>query len=171
MATESLFNESYEDLLKRVRINTARDAQTIELINMTISEVRVGFYKKIGTARVNYIKTLNITDNPSSDEEILRKGAANIEVLWVMYLLMERLPSQTVAGSSASIKQSWNEEPVTRDANADLIAALKIQVQDGIEGLVEASISRVRGSSVGPYEDYIIGDTFRGCSETGSGWL
>tara|TARA_R110002074_G_scaffold395300_1_gene583560 strand:+ start:2961 stop:3476 length:516 start_codon:yes stop_codon:yes gene_type:complete len=171
MATEALFNESYEELLKKARINTAQDEQTQELINMSVSEVRVGFFKALGSDRVITISSLDLVDNPSSDEEILRKDAANIEVLWLTYLLMQRLPHMSMAASS-TVNQTWNQEPLTRDSNKDQIEALQEQVNQGLADLVESpddyASTLIRASSVGPDEDELIGETFPGC--IGGGW-
>lgn len=175
MAAETLFNEDYETLLKRVRIESAKDEQTQELVAMSVSEARIGFYKALTSARVNAILAMDLVDNPSTDDEILRKHAANIEVLWVTFLLMERLPNLFMS-SGHLVNQVFNEEPLTRDADPaqKAIESLKQQVDDGLADLVEVpedyQSKSFQAFSVGPDEDVLIADTFPACSDTGNGW-
>jgi len=63
MAVEALFNASYDDLLKRARIESANDEQTVALVNMSVSEVRIGFYKTLGATRVSEIIGYALVDN------------------------------------------------------------------------------------------------------------
>ena len=78
MAVESLFNASRTALLQRARISTADDVQTLALVDQSINEVRIGFYRRLGSPRVNQIVGYSLTDNPTSDEELIRSQAAQI---------------------------------------------------------------------------------------------
>lgn len=168
MAIDTLFNRSYEELLKRARIETATEEQTVMLVNMSVSEVRIGFYDALGTARVNEIKAFDLVDNPSTDEELLRAKASNIEALWLTYLLIPRLPNNFMAAGNL-VNQQWNEEPLTRDSdnNKAYLDILKKQIDEGLADLVEDpedyDTSAFRAASTGSEEEpYIIGDNFPG---------
>ena len=165
MAVEALFNATYEDLLKRARIETAEEEQTVALVNMSVSEVRIGFYKTLGSDRVAEIQGYALVENPSTDEEILRADAANIEALWLTYLLLPRLPNLFMAGGSL-VNQNWNEEPLTRDSEnlQEFLDRLKEQIDSGLSDLVEDpddyQSQTVRASSIGADEPYLLKDNY-----------
>jgi len=165
MAVEALFNASYDDLLKRARIESANDEQTVALVNMSVSEVRIGFYKTLGATRVSEIIGYALVDNPSTEEQILRADAANIEALWLTYLLLPRLPTTFMAGGH-TVNQEWNEEPLTRDAESsqEYLDKLKEQIDSGLSDLVEDpddyQSQNVRASSIGAEEPYLLKDNY-----------
>jgi hypothetical protein len=161
MAIETLFNESYEALLKRARIESATEEQTVSLVNMSVSEVRIGFYKTLGTERVDEIVAIPWTENPSTEDDILRVSAANIEALWLTYLLLPRLPNNFMSSAHLT-SQQWNEDPLSRDSDGmqNYLDALKQQIDSGLADLVEDpddyESKTVRASSVGPEEPYLL---------------
>jgi len=165
MAVEALFNESYIELLERVRIETATEDQTVALVNMSVSEVRIGFYKTLGSDRVAEIISYPLVENPSTDEEILRADAANIEALWLTYLLIPRLPQLFMAGGHM-VNQLFNEEPLTRDAEVsqEFLDRLKEQIDSGLSDLVEDpddyQSQTIRASSIGADEPYLLKDQY-----------
>jgi hypothetical protein len=137
MAVETLYNASRDVLLERVRMKTADDSQTIALIDQTITEVRIGFYRTLTTARATLIAGYTLVDNPMTEEEVLRSGAANTEALWVTWLLAQRLP-HLFLDNKASTGDMWNEEQLTRDTqDKKFLANLKTQIDIGLGDLME----------------------------------
>lgn len=165
MAIEALFNSSYDKLLSRTRIASANDAQTVDLVDMAVSEVRVNFYKALGSTRVNQIVSYALAENPRTDEELLRADAANIEALWLTLLLVPRLPTMFMASEHLT-NQVFNEEPLTRESRAikDFIAVLQAQIDDGLAGLVvvpeDYESKEVRASSIGAETPYKLKDHY-----------
>src|SRR6056297_3604562 len=146
MAVEPLYNEDLDTLLKRARIATADDDQTLALVHQTVTEVRLGFYSKLGKTRATDIAGYSLVDNPTSDEEILRAGAANTEALWLTWLLAQRLP-HLFMDNSASTGDMWNEEQLTRDTKVqkEYLGNLKAQIDVGL-GMLEDPENETTGA-------------------------
>lgn len=138
MAVEPLFNADLDSLLKRVRIETADDEQTLALVYQAISEVRIGFYRSITSARALTVAGYPLVENPTTDEEILRVTGANTEANWVTWLLAQRLP-YLFMDNRASVQDSWNEEQLTRDSAglSEFLDALKGEIDKGLGDLEE----------------------------------
>ena len=163
MATESLFNESIDELLKRARINTADDDQTVALIEMSVSDVRIGFRKYLGADRIAAIVAMDLVKNPVTDNEYIRAQAANIEVLWLTWFLIPRLP-QYFMDNGNSVNNAFNLEPLTRESDSSTMQKrldlLWAQIESGLSDLVvneeDFTSSTFRASSIGPEEDYLF---------------
>ncbi len=173
MAVDPLYNASKESLLNRVRMATADDTQTLALIDQTITEVRLGFYRKLTKERATLIAGYSLVDNPTSDQEILKAGAAYTEALWVTLLLAQRLP-HLFMDNSASVGDAWNDEQLTRDTmKKEYLDALKASVDEGI-AMLEAppneNSGAVKSSSIKndkPCMPYAEG-TFKGLYPRGT---
>lgn len=172
MAVESLFNASREDLLKRVRINKADDEATLALVDMSISEVRTGFYSQLGTERIAFILGGSLVENPVMPAELLRATAANTEALWLTWLLAPRLP-YLFMDNKASVGDAFNDEPLTRDSNAGqkrFLDNLKSQVDIGLSVLKDAKGSEAglfKAASIGPDHSDMLFERFRGLYPVG----
>lgn len=173
MAVEALFNSTYTDLVTKARIQSATDDQTTALVNMAVSEVRVGFYKELGADRVSEILSNPMVDNPSTEGELLRVNASNTEVLWLTYLLLPRLPTNYMSSAHLT-SMSFNEEPLTREADniKKNLELLKSQIDSGLAALVavpedyESKTFKATYSVSSPVQ--LIGDTFPG--QLGAHW-
>lgn len=165
MAIEALFNESYTKLLERARIESANETQTLALVEMSVSDVRIGFYKSLGKDRIDQIIAIPLAENPSTDDEILRASAANLEALWLTYILLPRLPTMFMS-SSHTTTQAWNEEPLTRDSSAlkEHMELLKVQLDQGLSELLvdetEYVSQDVRADSIGADVQYDLKDNY-----------
>lgn len=169
--TSPLYNTK-SDLLSRIRMATVADAQTLSIVNMTINEVRLGFFDYLGKARALEIAAYTSSDVPTTDEDILKNIAKNAEVLWVTVFLIERLPHMTL-DNSGRIRDEFNDEPLTRDAGA--IAKYKENLKARINkmlGKLENPANNVSGDfqsfscgavdSEGVSAPYILADNFVG---------
>jgi hypothetical protein len=138
MAVEPLFNKDLETLLKRARIETADDEQTMELIYQAVSEVRIGIYRAVTSARATTIAGYSLVDNPTSDEEILRASGANTEANWLTWILAQRLPFLFMDNRS-SVQDAFNDEQLTRDSAGiqEFLDELKAQIDLGLGDLME----------------------------------
>lgn len=174
MAVEPLFNSSRTTLLQRARISTADDVQTVALIDQSISEVRVGFYRRLGSTRVTQIVGYSLVENPASDNELTRSQAAATESLWLTWLLAQRLP-HLFMDNRASAGDAWSDEQLTRDTQVQktYLDALKAQVEEGLASLEEPvpdSIGANKCSSITneDAEDVYASGTFKGLYPQGT---
>lgn len=172
MAVEPLYNESLDALLTRARIDTADDAQTIALVHQTVTEVRLGFFKALTKDRAKDIATYPLVDNPDSDNEILKARAAVIETLWLTWLLVQRLPV-LFADNKGSINDTFNDEPLTRDATGleEFADALKVQIDEGLAELMlppEENAGATKVSLLAPDSPDLIYDRFPGLYPLGT---
>jgi hypothetical protein len=166
MAVEPLYNESKDDLLTRVRIKTADEEQTLALVDQVIQEVRLGFFSALGKDRAKEIAAYSYSDNPDTDQEILRVNGAVTEANWVTYLLVQRLPVIYMADRGATSDQ-WNEEPLTRDSGyiEEFLKNLKEEIDKGLGQLeepVNANSGAVKSSLNLPDDSYIVTEEFKG---------
>lgn len=116
MAVTPLFS-TREALLNRIRMATTQDAQTLAVVDMAITDVRVGFYGVLGNARTLAIAAYASSENPVTDEEIKKATAALAEALWITALLVDTLPAMFLE-NAAKVRDEFNDEPLTRDAGA-----------------------------------------------------
>lgn len=175
MAVEPLYNTDRDTLLKRVRIETADDEQTVALIDQTINEVRLGFYRKLTSARALTIAGYSLVENPVTDEQILRATGANTEALWVTWLLAQRLPYLFMDNSS-SVGDAFNDEQLTRDSSGiqEFLDMLKAQIDEGLGALADPAVDdsgTVKAASISNDTDFDPFETYRGLYPLGDNYL
>jgi len=165
MAVAPLFNDTKDALLKRIRMSTASDT-VMEAVDGIIQEVRLAFFSALDKTRALQIAGYSLVDNPESDEEILRVSAATAEANWVAYLIAGRFPMLMLDGT-VTVRQDWNDEPLTRDATAITLyrKELKASVDSAIGEMkspVADNSGSVKATAVGPEDPYLISENFIG---------
>ena len=124
------------------------------------------FFRFLGKDRALAITGYSLVDNPTSDNDILRAGAANTEALWVTWLLAQRLP-HLFMDNRASVADNWNDEQLTRDLFRikRILDALKKEIDQGLGDLMEP-VSEMAGSpkstSIKNTETDLVYDRFVG---------
>lgn len=114
MAIEPLYTDTKDNFLLKIRLKSAQSDQTNAVIDIAISEVRQKIFTRITMTRALEIAAFIPADNPTTVDENLIATASVAEALWVTALLMQRLPTVFMEGDDEA-RQSWNEEPLTRD--------------------------------------------------------
>lgn len=176
MSVTPLFS-TREDLLKKIRLNTAVDDQTLAVIDSALMEVRLGFFATLTAERCMQIVAYNTSESPLTTEEITKATASLAEVLWVTAKLVEQLP---VLFLQDTIRSEFNDEPLTRDALG--LSKYKNSLMSRVESLMGRlkSPAEVSGNgqvfSCGAVDDdgeddpYIIADNFIGNIVTDRGF-
>lgn len=165
MAVAPLFNETKDALLKRIRMSTASET-VLEAIDGIIQEVRLAFFSALTKERALEIAGYSLVDNPESDEEVLRVSAATAEANWVAYLIAGRFPMLMLDGT-VTVRQDWNDEPLTRDATAvaiyrkELKASVDVAIGE-MKSPVADNSGSVKASAIGAEEPYLISENFIG---------
>jgi len=165
MATEPVFNAKTA-LLSRLRMSETTDAETLTTIDQVISDIRVEFYRRLGTSRVNYIAGLSLVDNPSTDTELLRSRAAVTEVYWVMYKLVCILPVMYIE-TQYPIRNNFDDVPLVRDSDdiSNFRKCLKESVEIGLGELEEPkndNTGNFSSFSIGSSEPFSLNQNFIG---------
>lgn len=124
MAVAPLFAASMTVLKARLRLTGATSADGLATIDQAVLDVRAGFYRRLGAARITEIKTTNDIDAPATNAEILRSVATATEVLWARLKLMRTLPTLFM-DASGSQQQRWNDEAGFRSAIQQTEAEIK----------------------------------------------
>ena len=114
MAVAPLYND-LTVLKQRIRMNDSSDTETLTVIDQVIRDVRINFYSRLTAARALEIAALTTSDNPETDDEILRAAAETAEVYWVQYKLICILPVMTIETQFA-IRNNFDDVPLTRDS-------------------------------------------------------
>lgn len=160
MAVDPLYTAVKSDFLNKIRLKSAKSDQTLAVIDVAISNVRLGFFKSLTSRRALEIAAFTPSDNPTTENEVLQSTAAVTEVLWVTALLVDLLPTVFMEGE-AEARQSWNEEPLTRDASGlqKFKNSLLTQVQTMLGTLEEPenkNAGPVKVASIGRTEPHLV---------------
>lgn len=110
-----LFVESKAVLLSRLRLSGTDATDALSIIDFAIQRVRKGLYGYISRYRIDSILSVPSAINPTSDEDLLRAMAEEVEVLWVRFILLQELPTLFM-DSSADTHVIWNQENLTRSS-------------------------------------------------------
>lgn len=106
-----------EDTLKsalRLSAVPASALDTEAIIDEAILRARLRFYRDLGAARTNELVALPFTDQPTTEDEVLRALANTVEVKMVKCQLLRDLPN-TFMDASGDVNHRWQEEAPTRE--------------------------------------------------------
>lgn len=98
-------------------MSTAVDAQTLAVVDMAITEVRMDIFDAITPTRALEIAGYSDAAAPSTANENLRATAKIVEVLLTTAKLVEQLPAMFLQ-DAAKFRDDFNDEPLTRDSAA-----------------------------------------------------
>lgn len=116
MATVTpVFVETRDKLKTALRLRDAASPQIEALISGAMQKVRVEFNERLSASRVAAIVAMSSTDNPATDDEIMRVRAEQTEISWVRLLLLRAAPFLLVGAQGGSL-DVWNDEALTRDS-------------------------------------------------------
>jgi hypothetical protein len=132
-------------------VNPKSSAQ--RLFDTAITYVRVQLYNELTATRVDEIVGFDVSDSPSTEQELLRADAIICETMWVRAELLIVLKSY-FADETGSAQQDWNELGILRDNNDEdeTIENLMSKVNDAIERIKTNDVrakSQVRATSFG----------------------
>jgi hypothetical protein len=152
VAVAPLFVATKALLLEKLRLSgvpAASDAA--DIIDQAIEEVRLGFYDRLGDARVTQLLTFLYVENPTTANARMRSRANACEIAWCRRLLRERLPVMFMDGS-ANINQVWNDEAAFRRAEQSVFDKLQAEVEAMLLILAgtETEISKVKAAILEP---------------------
>lgn len=154
MAVTPVF-QSREQLEARLRLSKAEQSDTEAHIDKAIKTVRVGFYKSLPATVITALLASGSVENPTSLTEIDRALAEDIEVDWVRKELLCVLPV-LFADGAGGVRQQYNEDGLTREADLNSLDALLEKLCDKVETGLEdlggtlASGTGVRATCIGP---------------------
>lgn len=152
----TVFLLDMDSLRARLRLSGAVQADTTTLLDSALNRVRVGFYTRLGKARVDQIRAFTHTVS-GSDDDILRTLAEETEARWVRALLLPDIPTLFM-DTAGQTQQVWNEEGLTRNLGMrdkdDLIKNIMEEVEAALSllGGTTTDGSGMNVSCVGPAE-------------------
>ncbi len=155
MSVNPLYTAVKSDFLDKIRLSTAKSDQTLAVIDVAISKVRIGFFKALTSDRAIEIAGFTAADNPTTEEEILHSTASVAEVLWVTSSLIELLPNVFMEGE-VEARQNWNDEPLSRDS------VWLIKYKRGLDAQVQAMLGQLEepvNDNTGPVKVNLTGRT------------
>ena len=133
-------------LISRLRMTSTSDTDTLTLIDQSIAKVRTEFVRRLGLTRVVKIKALTSSENPLTEDEIIRSVAETTEFYWVMRKLVCILP-QMFLETSHAIQNAFDDVPITRDSPSlqKYLACLDTDIELGL-GQMETPQDNCAGS-------------------------
>jgi hypothetical protein len=155
-----LFSASMKDLLSALQLSgvdtISEDAWTIT--RQGISWARTWIYDKLGAARVDAILTTAEVANPSTEEELDRARAVQLEIWLCKWRLLQDF-SVLFRTKESEALQAWNDLGLVREAGADglqqVLDRLMEQILDLLALLDEDDETEpgVKGELFGPPSD------------------
>ena len=154
------------EVLENLRMTASSDTDTLTIIDQSISDVRLGFYRRLTPARATEIAAISSVENPTTTNEILRANAESVEINWVLYLLVCKLPTMYIE-TQFPIQNSFDDTPITRDADnlKDFLRCLWNSIEQGLGQLiipVEENAGAFQASAPGRKVPFILVDNFIG---------
>lgn len=154
MAVVPLFVENIDTLRSAVKMSGSTQVDTETAINRAIQNTRVAIYQALGSTKVATILSYTYNENPSTDNELTRVTANNLEVNMVKLLLVRELP-MLFMDSSSNVDQVWNEEGLLRNSSQtqtrELIEFLQSEIDEALSVLSSGEeIGNVQAFNVGP---------------------
>jgi hypothetical protein len=140
--TDPLFVADLATLKKSVRLSGVPDSRedTLAILNEAILKARLDFNRRLGQQRVSQLAAIAFTENPATEDEILRALAGQVETKIVYVQLLRKLPNLFMDASGAA-QRIWNEEapfrergPTTLDKE---IHRLENEIEEDMEVLAE----------------------------------
>ncbi len=133
MATSPLFIVDVATLKAKLRLSgvpSASDAD--DIINEAILTVRAGFYRELGSPRVASIQALPFTEDPVTNDQVLRAVANTTEVKWVRAELFRTLPLSFMDGN-ADQNQVFQDEALFREASQHQLDLERVRLETEIQ--------------------------------------
>ena len=161
MAVEPLFLTDMDALKGRLRlagVETTNDAQS--LIDGAARTIRQRFYARLGTARINEllnVANFPVVENPTTDPEVIRAIADEVEAKWVWTELTRNMPVKFYDNSGDDIEQ-YNQEGIFRSIEPDRIEESVAKCLDEIEGWLPILAGTVELGTVETNKSFIQGD-------------
>ena len=84
MAVNPLYTAVKSDFLDKIRLSSATNDETLAVIDVAISKVRLGFFSSLTSDRAIEIAGFADSDNPTTEEEVLKaieEGYTDLEEL------------------------------------------------------------------------------------------
>lgn len=138
--TNPLFVADIDTLKAAVRLTgvPASRTDTLAILNEAILKARLDFNRRLGEQRVSFLVGITYNENPTTEDEILRALANQVETNIVYVQLLRKLPN-VFMDASGGAQRIWNEEapfrergPTTLDKE---IHRLENQIEEDMEVL------------------------------------
>lgn len=130
-----VFESSFDAIKAKLRLSRIdEESDGYAVLLDAHRAVRAGFYRVLGFTAVASIQATVLTDNPSSNDEILRLVGASTEVDWMRYELALRMPVLFQDAGAEESPQVWNEEGAFRSPSQIGLTKLRAELWDKIQG-------------------------------------
>jgi len=145
------------------------DTATLTVIDQAITDVRNGFFRRLGIDRSLAVQAISFVENPTDQDGWVRSTANTTEFYWVLRTLLCILPTMFLETAHA-IQNAFDDVPLTRDSEhlQKFIRCLDKQVDVGL-GVIDEPQDNCAGSpqsfSTGRTEPFILA-----CNHPGRGF-
>ena len=144
MVTTPTFIATTSLLQKQLRLSGLHKAGDGEAIfQSAMLEVKTGFIRELGSARVAVLVALSFSENPTTADQALRSVANQTELKWVRAVLIRTLPTLFL-DASADKSQVWEDEGAFRSTPAGQLDVERERLENDVEinmGLLSAEES------------------------------
>lgn len=107
------------------------------VLDEAILQVRTAIFQRLGASRVTTITGTAYSESGTTDAQILRLAAAQVELYGIKARLLRDAPTFFMNASNTS-EEAWNDEGLLREADGDdaLISYYEDLFAQGLEGIV-----------------------------------
>jgi len=145
MATTPTFSSSVLRLKSELRLSKQPDGDGEAQVASALLEVKSGFIRELGSARITVLQALAFSENPVTSDQALRAVANLTEVKWVRVVLMRTLP-MLFMDASVNQNQIYHDEATFRASSEGRLETERI----ALENEIEKNLDLLRGdTSVG----------------------
>jgi hypothetical protein len=134
VANNPLFVADLATIKARLRLTgvPAASTDTHAIIDECLLRTRLTFVRRLGTARINKIRAITYTEDPLTDDGVIRALANTTEINMVRCELMQRLPIAFM-DASADLDKRWNEDAPFREKGSNDLRKQITDLQNSIE--------------------------------------
>jgi len=130
-----LFIPDLDALKARLRLLNVTD-EGAAVVDQALSEVRVFLFDALGPDLITTILLTEWDPSTSTTNGLRRLRASHLEVAWVRFLLMTRQPSMFVEFNASTLRQTWNEQGIVREASQSTLRRMLDEQWQAIQKMV-----------------------------------
>lgn len=131
--TDPYFNADLDTLKAKLRLECLPDRSSANpILDDGVLWARLQIFRRLGLARSTALKALTYNENPTTDDEVLRALANQVECKLVKVYLIRHLPVR-FADSNGDALAEWNSEALFRELGPGSIEDMVMRIETQCE--------------------------------------
>ena len=145
---EPMFSPTMDYLRSALRLSNLADTNdAVDMIDQAVLHARTRFFRELGETRINALKAIAFTKDPSTQDQYFRTMAVDTEIKIVRAQLMRVMPMSFMDGMAP--QQVWNEEAAFRESGylqmKDELRRHEEEIIQNMDMLLTADLTKYSG--------------------------